>query len=645
MAASRLAAGLFCGVCFPLTVLAQEPIMLEGIVLTAEERAALGRVDIDAEKLGSVSTGSLDDVFAEEPSIAVGGGIAMTEQVFVNGVDQQQLAVSIDGAPQNNRLFHHTGTNVVDPGLLKAVHVDPGVAGADAGPYALAGSIAYETKSAIDMLDDGRDFGGKVTTGYADNGNTATGALTLYGRQGPVDALVYVRRDSGDDYEDGAGDTVDFTGADLNSAMVKLGVELGGWRAEYGATRIEDDALRPYRANLIGVIGGRPTPESRRYQLQQTSQSLSLKRQDGGGWWNPEFRLSKSENEVNTFDLPTAETPDPDFNLGTASTVSAVAQNVNEWNGIEFTTGIDVQNRRGLYDGRFGGTRYTFREDSHNTGIFTQARGSIDRFDFGAGLRYDWNEFTGAGGQRIDTEGASANASVTWNATDTLSLSAAYSSVFGGLPVASVYELWVDNTEDGAYDGLSAARAQNAVLGVMWDDGSTSAGADLFSTKLNNARKGLEAVDVESSGYRLTLGRNWQGGSISLRYTDTEVDLGGDGATTFDLRDLGVVPGRLLAIEARQQVLDEVTVGGVLQHAFKESGKNDATSDLDSYTVVDAFAEYSPARYPNVSFRAEIRNLFDEDYIDRASYGGDFEEVLGQSEAGRTIGLTANVKF
>ncbi|MBU2956096.1 TonB-dependent receptor plug domain-containing protein [Paracoccus sp. 1_MG-2023] len=617
--------------------------MLEGIVLTAEEQAALGRVEIGAERLEDVASGSLDDVFAEEPAVSVGGGMPLTEQVFVNGIDQQQLAVSVDGAPQNNSLFHHTGTNVVDPGLLKAVRVDPGVAGADAGPYALAGSIAYETKSAIDLLQPGQSFGGKVVTGYADNGNTATGALTLYGRQGPVDALVYVRRDSGDDYEDGAGNEVANTGADLNSAMVKLGADLGDWRAELGLTRIEDDALRPYRANIDGVLGG--TNDPRRYELIQTTETLSLKKANDGGPWNPEFRLSKSENEVNTFDLATDGETDPDFNLGTASTVSMVAQNVNEWNGIEFTTGIDVQNRKGVYDGQYGGTDYGFREDTHNTGIFTQARGSVDRFDFGAGLRYDWNEFTGANGQQIDTDGASVNASVTWHATNELSFSGAYSSVFGGVGLASVYDLWTNYADDGAYDDLEAVRAQNAILGVAWERGGTVLGGDLFSTKLNNARKYLGTVDAETEGYRLFVSQEWQGGSASLRYTDTDVEIDGSGTTTFYLRDLGMIPGRMLTLQVKQDVTPEIQLGGIVEHVFEEDGQGDATSDLDRYTVVDVFAEYAPAQYENVTFRAEIGNLFDQDYVDRASYGGDYDSVLGQSEPGRTIAISASVKF
>ena len=71
----------------------------------------------------------------------------------------------------------------------------------------------------------------------------------------------------------------------------------------------------------------------------------------------------------------------------------------------------------------------------------------------------------------------------------------------------------------------------------------------------------------------------------------------------------------------------------------------DATRDWPGYTVVDVFAEYEPAQYANVTLRAEVNNLFDRNYVDRASYGGDFDEILGQKEPGRSIGLSARVRF
>ena len=258
-------AALLLGTAFlPATAFAQtaaDPVVLQPIVLQADEQGT-SQVSVTADQLDDARTGSMKDIFRAEPSVIVGGGMTVTERVFVNGIDQQQLAVTVDGAAQNNRMFHHTGTNIIDPNLLKAARVDAGVAPADAGFGALAGSIAYETKSALDMLEDGQTHGGQVTTGYASNGGTTEGSVTLYGRQGPVDALVYAKRATGDDYQDGAGDDVAYSGADLNSYALKLGAQMGDWRAEFGALQVQDDALRPYRANFGGLVG-RPNDQRR----------------------------------------------------------------------------------------------------------------------------------------------------------------------------------------------------------------------------------------------------------------------------------------------------------------------------------------------------------------------------------------------
>ncbi|MFC0199255.1 TonB-dependent receptor domain-containing protein [Paracoccus rhizosphaerae] len=626
-----------------------QPVRLDPITLTAD---VTGSAEIAAseEQLDDARTGTLEDVFRAEPSVTVGGGITIAERVYVNGIDEQQLAVSVDGAAKNNRMFHHTGTNIIDPLLLKAARVDPGVAPADAGFGALAGSIAYETKSALDLLEPDDDFGGQVTTGYATNGDTTTGALALYGRKGPVDALAYAKRASGNAYEDGDGNIVPYTGADMNSYALKLSAQMGDWRAELGALSFKDDALRPYRANLGGVIGGRPTPETRRYAVDQNSQTLILRRIAADGLLDPELRIAKTESKVDTFDLPTAETPDPDFNTGVADTASVVAQNHFDLDGVAVTAGVDNAHSSGLYDGMFRGTPSTFREERTNTGLFVQARGSRGPVDFSTGLRYDWNRFTGAGGQELNTDGASFNAAATWKATETLSLNAGYSTVFGGTQLAGVYEFTDFYLLQDAYNALDPTRAQNIVLGAEWTAGDTTLGAELFRSSIDNVRKVMAGAivdrDLESEGFRLSARRDWTGGFAALRYSDADVTLDGEGASSFDLRELGTVPGAMLTLEARHEVMASLSVGGVVQHAIEEETKgSDTDSDWPSYTVVEVFAEYEPAAYGNITLRAEVNNLFDRTYVDRASYGGDYSEVVGQQEPGRSLALTAVMRF
>ncbi|RFA27786.1 hypothetical protein CAI21_14340 [Alkalilimnicola ehrlichii] len=205
----------------------------------------LSRGDIERRNPASVK-----ELFAAESSVAVSGGPSLSQKVFVNGIDENNLAVSIDGARQNNRVFHHAGTNIIDPALLKLARVDAGVAPADAGPGALGGAIVYETVDVDDLLAPGRSLGGFVTGGFASNGETwRTGAAT-YGRAGSFEALGYVQRAQGDDYKDGAGDTVPGTRTDLLSLLGKLAYEQDGHRVEFSAEQLRDHAKRPFRANI-----------------------------------------------------------------------------------------------------------------------------------------------------------------------------------------------------------------------------------------------------------------------------------------------------------------------------------------------------------------------------------------------------------
>lgn len=632
-----------------------QPIELDAITLYASDAYVTGQIEVDEEDLKAAETGGLSDLFRSEPGVIVDGGIALTERVYVNGIDQEQMAVTIDGALQNNRMWHHTATNLIDPGLLKTARVDAGVAPADAGPDALGGSIEYETVSALDLLEGGRNFGGKLTTGFESNGETATGALTLYGRQGPVDGLLYVKRATGGDYEGGDGETVKYTGADLDSYMVKLGAEANGWRFEYGGIKVKDESLRPFRPNVVDYVGRDSAP--RYFDMTQSTHTLKISRTEAtSDLFNPELLLSSSKHELTATNLSRDDGFDPNRAAGEGESFSAVLQNHFRIGETEISAGMDVHNRTSSLDdywidGDVPVSTY-FREDSHNTGVFVQARGSIGQFDYSSGLRYDWNRFYGTDAEKFSSDGASGNANLTWHATDSLSFDAGYSSVFGGIPLNQGYVLY----EDGAYANLRSARSQNAILGATWEQGGTTVGGELFRTKIGNARSDGNLKEIRSEGWHASLGQRWDGGSATLRYSDIDVEVDGKGPTSNDIRGFGTVPGRVLTLAANHEVAQGVKLGGVIEHVFDEpyhglapvdprTGERPARRDYDGYTVVNVYGEYTPARYENLTIRAEINNLFDEDYADRASYGGDYEFVIPQKEPGRSIGLTANFTF
>ncbi|WP_156496865.1 TonB-dependent receptor plug domain-containing protein, partial [Alcanivorax sp. HI0083] len=104
-------------------------------------------------------------------SVSVGGSIPVNEKVYVRGVEETAMLVTVDGARQNNKVFHHNATNLIDPSLLKSASAAAGVASADDGPGALGGALKYETVDVADMLAPGDNLGGFLNGRYASNGD------------------------------------------------------------------------------------------------------------------------------------------------------------------------------------------------------------------------------------------------------------------------------------------------------------------------------------------------------------------------------------------------------------------------------------------------------------------------------------------
>jgi hemoglobin/transferrin/lactoferrin receptor protein len=61
--------------------------------------------------------------------------------------------------------------------------------------------------------------------------------------------------------------------------------------------------------------------------------------------------------------------------------------------------------------------------------------------------------------------------------------------------------------------------------------------------------------------------------------------------------------------------------------------------------VFNIFAEYRPARYSNLSVRLDVRNLFDANHADRATYGQEFGTVTPLYQPGRSFLISATAQF
>lgn len=626
--------------------------VLETITVEAQStgQGDVGETIIDAGQLERINPTDLSDVFREQPGVQVGSSLPMSQKVYVHGIEETNLAVSIDGARQNNKVFHHNATNLIDPSILKAVDVDAGIAPADAGPGALAGSINYETKDAIDLLAPGQSIGGLVTSTYNFNSNTVTTGLGAYGLHEGLEFLGYFNFGKGDDFSAGNDDDVGGTSTDLLSGLGKLAYEFeSGDRFEISHDRVVDDAPRPFRANAGFVDTGRPwEPRIRDYRLDRQNTVFTYTDTSPEGWWDPKIMLAYSSTEV------TVPIYGPRGYLydasGETSSLNGKFENRFAFDIGNITAGVDFYSDKAEIDDLYEPAE----EEARNIGIYAQARlepWERTRLSFGGRADRQW--FTGVDGSDFDHGGLSANISGEYDLTDFLTAKAGFSHVWAGIPLAENFIM--NPAWDYGPDGPKVVTANNYMFGLEAEHDGFTAEASIFRTDIDNARiaayrtaatGALINRDLQSKGFEIGVGYEWASGYVKVKYAHIDVDIDGLPANSDTGNYLATPVGDIITITAAHTFVDwPLTIGGDIEIAPEYDHVAAGAAPYKAYEVVNIFAEWKPEALPNFTFRAEVQNLFDETYSDRATYGQEFGNVTRLYEPGRSFLLTAKATF
>lgn len=624
--------------------------LLDPISVFGDGNLGAGEIEISSQELERKNPSNIADVFSGEPGISVGSSLPMSQKVYVHGIEETNLAVTIDGSRQNNKVFHHTGTNYIDPDLLKAVGVDAGIAPADAGPGALGGAISYETKDARDFLDaDG--FGGFAKTSYNFNSDTVTTGLSAYGIQEGFEFLGYFNFGKGNEFSAGNGSEVLGTSTDFLSGIGKLAYEFeSGDRVEISHERVRDDAPRPFRANT-GFIEGRPPwePPVRDYTLVRQNTVFTYTDSTPDGWWDPKLLLaySQSELEVPIILNPRFNIP-PYPGIGTTDSLNGKFENKFSFDLGNVVAGVDFYDDKADLDDLFDASN----EKARNVGLYAQARlepWERTRLSFGGRADQQW--FTGTTGEKWDNAGLSGNISGEYDLIeDLLTAKAGYSHVWAGIPLA---ENFIMNPNWDYGNGPRPVTADNYNIGLEANFSGYTIEGSVFQTDLDEARsaryavnRGIEAHDVRSRGFEIGAGYSWDVGYFKVKYANIDVEIDGKAADS----DLGIYlaapAGQIVSLTAAHSFEDwGVTVGADAEIALEYDDVAAGSKPFDGYEVFNAFIEYVPPSRPNLTLRADLKNIFDETYSDRATYGQEFGTVTPLYEPGRTFILTAKATF
>lgn len=624
-------------------------VVLAPISVDAKADVITGGVQMDEDDFERINPQTLQDLFSQEPGVSVSSPLPAAQKIFVNGIEDTNLAVDIDGARQANKTYHHSGTTVLDPGLFKAVKIESGVAPADAGPAALAGSISLETKDGRDLVKEGNVFGGFTKLSYNSNVREFGGDVALAANAQGFDILLYGTRSEGDAYHDGDGNTVEGTQAASRNVIGKLAYTAGnGYRFKLGFTRFDDNALRDGRLNF-----GSPAANVGEAYNDYSRQSLSFSFGDE----TPTDTL----DPVVTFSVTKAHLDADQYAsnrniIARINSMNGKAQNTFATDYGAITVGGDYFRDEG--SGGLTSTGETMnREIVTNYGAYVQARTDwTDDLRTSVGGRYDFNELVGVDDSTNKTNGASGNINAEYDLNDRIMGYGGVGTVFGGLPMTEVGVLRENATY--TYDGMEGERSFNGKLGARVTFGDVTVDGHVFKTYIRNRHELSNSAStsrdvsysVKTDGLNLAARYDYGSGYVRAGYTHADVEVNGQTPTSAASDYYtGRLLGDIITLEAHHTLSDYNTrIGMTSEIALSDSATYEYVGeDLNGYFVANIYGEWKPDELPGLTLRADIRNLFDRTYADRFNAGGYSTNsvVVATNNPGRTFLVSAKYEF
>lgn len=603
---------------------------------------------VTAAALERYAARDLEDVFAGQPEVVVGGGHAVAQRIYMRGIEDQLLAVSIDGAALGGRAYHHAGSVQIEPELIKRVDVLAGTGDATVGPGALGGSLRFVTKDPQDLLRPGEQAGALFKAGYSSNGEGGKGHATGFARLGSSWAalLSYTHQDQ-NDYEDGAGRTVAATGARQQLAFGKLvGYFDGGHALRLGVDLNRDEGQRTQRPQWV------PSSFNRAYPLQTERRTLTL------GWdWQPGGDAIDLRTSVFDTRQDLAQDVIGRWGLFTGRVASrgAEVRNTSRLGAHRLTYGAN--HRRDDVQSGYGPTPGEFKEDGAITGLFVQDRYTVTpSLQIDAGLRHDRYRLTDVNGLALRADGTSPNASLRWTVLPDVTLLAGHARALRGPKVREAFK------QDGlaSVPGIRPEKAETSEAGVEFAPGAWRFNAKAYATEVRDAiadpigrpARFENVGTVKSRG--VLLHAAWEGQALraAAGLHHNKATLNGQRLNGYEHNGLGISQGDTLTTSMDWRASSAIELGWAGRFVKRISAlqTGEGTVAKPGYGVHDIYANWRPGALRGVTVSLVVKNLFDKDYLDHGSnedfqHIPDFEGVVGSREPGRELRLTVSLRF
>lgn len=644
---------------------ASSTLVLDPITLIAdgdEKVVATGGVALGEDDIAILQPADVSELFVRNSAVSVSGGVGPSKRIHVFGLEQSNLAVTVDGTPQPVTSWHHTGSTTIDPAFLKSVEVEAGAAAADSGFGAAAGAVRYETVNASDLLQDGRNVGGRAGLSYGSNGRGVRATLAGFGKSGGLDWLAMINGAKGDDYKAGNGRTIPGSEPGNRSGLFKLGYEFETHRVELSYEHTEDRGDRSIKMNmdLAGSNNGAPVYDNSVYPMRIANDTLRLKYTSTAptAAWDPtaEFYISR-----NRYDRPNYILNGVNGDMNSeVKTVGGVLKNRYEIGPGSITAGVDYRYNEYWVDNYGDTDRRYWTIETMQVGAFAQGRFEFDNgLDVSAGARLDNQSFTDWNGRRLSGTGASVNGTVSYEFAKGFEVFAGASRTWLGYEAGEFAMLHARNARFATAADFEPSVATNTKIGLNANQGNWTGNLTFFDTRLKNpsvynaedAFNRLEnGPEVRSRGVTMQANYDWGTGRVGGSFTKAKVTE--DGKRSLPAGGTAVPIGSLATLFVDQELpAQNLKLGASLEWAGKLSGdylREANFKDDPGYTVLNVYADWRPAALKNAVVSLRVDNLLDKAYYERSSYqqrtrGARLIEPL--YSPGRTVTLGVNYDF